>query len=50
MVGGRPYREAIGVGAPVEELLRCSGPDVVDAFLGVLSDAGFEGRNGVSQR
>jgi diguanylate cyclase (GGDEF)-like protein len=44
MVGGRPYRGAIGVGAAVEELRRCTGtqfePDVVDAFLGVLADTG----------
>jgi diguanylate cyclase (GGDEF)-like protein len=44
MVGGRPYRGAIGVGEAVDELRRCSGtqfePAVVDAFLGVLSDTG----------
>jgi diguanylate cyclase (GGDEF)-like protein len=43
MVGGRPYRDAIGVEEATEELRRCAGtqfePAVVDAFLGVLADS-----------
>jgi diguanylate cyclase (GGDEF)-like protein len=44
MVGGRPYREAIGAADAIQELRRCSGsqfePDVVEAFLGALVDTG----------